>query len=220
MGNNRNGYLNYNLKIVTPDEDKKYFVYRHIRLDTNEVFYVGFGKMNNAYPSRATKVYSRNRRWNEIVKTTDWYAEIIFQSDDKDEISNKEIEFIKLYGIIDEGGTLCNRSTGGDKNYKFSDEKRKEMSLDFINYWKNKTHPMKGIPKTKEHRSKLSENAYRRKTIYCETNGKEYSSIKKCIIDIFGEFKKGYENGIRDKFKLGLPYKGYTFHYNYNKNAK
>ena len=221
MGNNKQGYLNHKLKIVLPYEEYEYYVYRHIRLDTNEVFYIGYGKLNNGYPNRATKKYSRSNIWNEIIKCSNWCSEIIYQSNSIEEILEKEKEFIRLYGMKDEGGTLCNRSTGGsNRGSKLSKLKRDEMSKNFKYYWSEREHHLKGIEKSKSHKKKLSENSYMNSETYCENNGKYYNSLRDCIKDIFGEFKKSYENGIRNNLKKGLPYKGFKIIYKFKQNAK
>ena len=84
-------------------------VYRHIRLDTNEVFYVGIGKGNRPYHKR------RNRIWNSITKRTDYRVDVIFDDMTREEACEKEREFIALYGRIDlKTGTLANLTAGGD----------------------------------------------------------------------------------------------------------
>lgn len=221
MGNNKLGYLNLDLKIVLPYEEYKYYVYRHVRLDNNSVFYIGYGKLNNGYPNRATKKHSRNIEWYIITDNSEWYSEIIYQSNNLEEILEKEIEFIKIYGLKDEGGILCNRSNGGqNKGSILTKEKKDEMSKHFKEYWSEREHHFKGVPKSKEHIKKLSENSYMNSETYCENNGKYYRSLRECIKDIFGEFKKTYENGIRNNLKKGLPYKGYKIIYKFKQNAK
>lgn len=86
-------------------------VYRHIRLDTNEVFYIGIGKSE----TRAYKKDGRNRIWNHIVNKTKYRVEIILEDLTVEEAENKEREFIKLYGRIDlKTGTLSNLTVGGE----------------------------------------------------------------------------------------------------------
>lgn len=97
-----------------------YYLYRHIRLDKNEPFYIGIGKRINeeiikyTY-TRSMQTTRRNRFWKNIVAKTDYEVEILFESETKDEIIKKEIEFITLYGRKDLGtGTLCNLTNGGE----------------------------------------------------------------------------------------------------------
>jgi len=114
-----------------------YFVYRHIRLDTNKVFYVGRGrtfKRKGVNRERSIvdlywRAYSKSKRtfwWNNIVSKVGYEVEIMYESDDFNEICEKEKEFIKLYGRKDLGlGELVNMSDGGDGNPGFSDESKK-----------------------------------------------------------------------------------------------
>jgi len=94
----------------------QYYLYRHIRLDNNQPFYIGVGKKNKhqgAY-SRAMDRKNRNDIWKGIEKRTDISVEIVLETDDKDFIVKKEIEFISLYGkIISNTGTLANMQNGG-----------------------------------------------------------------------------------------------------------
>jgi hypothetical protein len=92
-----------------------WYVYRHIRLDKNEPFYVGIGNKKDylrAYEKHPSK---RNIIWNKIVSKTDYEVEIIYDEVTKTEASEKEKEFISLYGRIDlKSGILCNLTDGGD----------------------------------------------------------------------------------------------------------
>jgi hypothetical protein len=91
-------------------ELNNYCLYRHIRLDKNEVFYIGISSNKKRPFSR----FSRNKYWNNIIKITDWKVEIVIDNLSRKEIEEKEIEFIKLYGRKDLGlGTLCNLTDGG-----------------------------------------------------------------------------------------------------------
>lgn len=102
--------------------EEVFYIYRHIRKDKNEPFYIGLGKVYNPkakthekYYSRAFQKTKRNRFWNFIVEKTDYKVEIIFEASDRKTIIEKEIEFISLYGRRDLGkGTLVNMSDGGD----------------------------------------------------------------------------------------------------------
>lgn len=101
---------------------KKFYLYRHVRLDKNEVFYIGIGSkskkdMTQDRPSRALNFKKRNRFWMSVYNKTKIEVEIVLESDDYDFIKQKEIEFIKLYGRKDLGlGTLVNMTDGGELN--------------------------------------------------------------------------------------------------------
>ena len=89
------------------------YVYRHIRLDKNEPFYIGIG--SDKYYKRANRKTTRNNIWNKIVEKTDYEIEILLDDLTWDEACEKEKEFISLYGRIDNGtGILSNLTDGGD----------------------------------------------------------------------------------------------------------
>jgi hypothetical protein len=113
-----------------------YYLYRHIRLDKNEPFYIGIGTI---YPNRKTfnsiylRAFLRCRRslfWKNITLKTLYKVEIILESENYEFIKQKEIEFIKLYGRKDNGtGCLVNHTDGGEGNtgYIFSEETKEKL---------------------------------------------------------------------------------------------
>jgi hypothetical protein len=103
-------------------------LYRHIRLDKNEPFYIGIGNSIRPY------IKNRNRIWKSIVKKTKYRVEILFDGLNLKEACEKEVEFIKLYGRIDLGnGILSNMTDGGDYfgcfGYKHTDESKIKLSI-------------------------------------------------------------------------------------------
>lgn len=138
-----------------------HYLYRHIRLDTNEVFYVGIGTVNKnesissheRYYRRAYNNSKRNIFWKRVVSKTTYEVEILLESDDYDFIKQKEIEFISLYGRRDLGkGTLVNLTDGGENcGFKRSQESIQKQK----DYYKITPHPSKGIPRTEETKDKL-----------------------------------------------------------------
>lgn len=100
----------------------KHYLYRHVRLDKNEVFYVGIGTKYKPFSTLKTTEYERgycksgrNPYWHRIVKKTEYRVEIILESEDYDFIKKKEVEFIALYGRRDLcKGTLTNLTDGGE----------------------------------------------------------------------------------------------------------
>lgn len=142
------------------------YVYRHIRLDKNEPFYIGIGSDDKYY--RANKKSQRNIHWKRVVAKTDYEVEIILDDLTWDKACEKEKEFIKLYGRNNYGGILTNMTDGGDgalglcftkeskeklsnsikewhKNYKISDEQKKKTSIRFKEFNKNKEFTEKRI---------------------------------------------------------------------------
>lgn len=89
------------------------YVYRHIRNDKNEPFYIGIGSDKN-YKRANTKEY-RNKIWLAIVNKTPYDVEILIDDIPYNRAKEKEIEFIKMYGrIITNDGPLANMTGGGD----------------------------------------------------------------------------------------------------------
>jgi hypothetical protein len=103
------------------------YVYRHIRLDKNEPFYIGIS--NDVNKGRSREKTRRSKLWNRIVDKTDFDVEILFDDIPYHEAKAKEIEFIELYGRIDLGnGTLANLTNGGDGTINPSQETRDKIS--------------------------------------------------------------------------------------------
>lgn len=123
----------------------KYYLYRHIRLDKNEPFYIGIGtKSKKGCYDRSYSKYGRNPIWKKIINKTEFVIEILMESNNKTFIKQKEVEFIKLYGkIIDKTGILANMSNGGDgsSGYTMSNTQREKISISkkgSKGYWKGK----------------------------------------------------------------------------------
>jgi hypothetical protein len=106
------------------------YVYRHIRLDKNQPFYIGIG--TDLTYKRAKEKSRRNIIWNRIANKTDIDIEILFDGLSFEEAKIKEIEFIKLYGRIDTNtGILSNMTDGGDGtiNKIYTKEYREKLSI-------------------------------------------------------------------------------------------
>lgn len=122
------------------------YLYRHIRLDKNIPFYIGIGS-DETY-SRANSNKNRNNHWLNIVSKTQYDVEILFEHDDYEFIKEKEIEFISLYGRINNNtGILSNLTDGGDGclGLIHSDASKIKMSI-----------PNKGKIISKKQRDKVS----------------------------------------------------------------
>jgi hypothetical protein len=105
------------------------YVYRHIRLDKNEPFYIGIGSDDKYY--RANKKSQRNIHWKRVVAKTPYEIEIMLDNLTWDEACEKEREFIKLYGRVNlKTGPLTNMTDGGDGTLGLvvSDETREKLS--------------------------------------------------------------------------------------------
>jgi|VirMetMinimDraft_7_1064189.scaffolds.fasta_scaffold06336_3 hypothetical protein len=89
------------------------YVYRHIRKDTNQPFYIGVGLTDDNY-HRAGVKSKRNKYWKNIVAITEYDIHILFDNISDELAFKKEIEFISIYKRIEDGGTLCNMTLGGE----------------------------------------------------------------------------------------------------------
>lgn len=87
------------------------YVYQHIRLDTNEVFYIGIGKENK----RAFDKRSRNKHWHHIANKVGYSVDIVAEGITWEEALNLEKQLIKTIGRKDLGlGPLVNMTEGGE----------------------------------------------------------------------------------------------------------
>lgn len=128
------------------------YVYRHIRIDINQPFYIGVGDDEDYV--RANSVSGRNERWKEIVSKTDYEVEIIFDNISKNEAFDKEIEFIRLYGREDvDTGILANKTNGGEGVFGMS-----EYARDCIRKSRMGNSTRKGATHTEYSKRKISES--------------------------------------------------------------
>lgn len=139
-----------------------HYVYRHRRLDTNEIFYIGKGSTYPAHTnsksckkkySRAFNKKSRNSWWNNISTKTDFVVEIIAIGLIEEEAFELEEFLITLYGRKDLGtGILVNMTSGGEgtcgiiRSTSFIENIRERNSGDKNKWYKcsPKDHPMFG----------------------------------------------------------------------------
>lgn len=168
--------INQTIKFMI-QEQGKYYLYQHVRVDKNEIFYIGIGtKYNNEKRyKRAHDKRNRNIFWKRITAKTEWKVEILLESDNHDFILQKEVEFIKFYGRKNLGkGTLANLTDGGEGNtgVVVSEERRKQMSQ-----WAKQ---MVKSPKFLEMLSKMDYSHLKKKVYQYNLDGnfvKEWSSL-------------------------------------------
>jgi hypothetical protein len=211
----------------------QYFVYRHIRLDTNVPFYIGIGKKPKDYTGhrtefkRAFNTSHRNKYWKNIVNSTDYRVEILFESSDLEIIKEKEIEFISLYGMKQDGGTLSNMTSGGEftpsevyafrKNFKHTEETK--LRLSEVNKGRKATEETKKIlseinKKNKSHerlnfegsceKAKVSRRNGLPEVLYVPT-GKVYNSLPDACeelgLNLANERRRMYRKSIYSPFQ-------------------
>jgi hypothetical protein len=169
-----------------------WYVYKHIRMDSNEVFYIGIGNKKNferAYEFRKDK---RNPIWWKIYNKTNILVEIVFEGLSKENASTKEQELIKKYGRIDlNEGTLCNLTDGGDGiwNCKRSEETKKILSILKL----GDKNPMYGKKQSDETKKKRSQSLTGQKRGEDTKKKQSLSSVSSGQAKSVNVYK--YENG-------------------------
>lgn len=104
------------------------YVYRHIRLDKNQPFYIGIGSDDEF--RRASSTIGRNKFWKAISTKTEYEIEILMDGLTWEQACEKEKEFIALYGRRDKKqGSLVNLTDGGEGgNGMIVSEKNKQKA--------------------------------------------------------------------------------------------
>jgi hypothetical protein len=161
------------------------YLYRHIRLDKNEPFYIGIGSDCNY--KRAHNMKGRSYSWKDIAYNNPYKIEIILDDLTWEEACEKEIEFIRLYGRRDlNEGILVNMTNGGEGQVgrKINEQTRSKMrkpktsiakqnmKLSHLerdySYLKNKAGAKKGVKKSQKHKQLIKKAADNKKIkIYC-----------------------------------------------------
>lgn len=142
-----------------------YYVYRHYKKNTNEVFYIGMGKEVNFRRSRSKRY--RNNHWHNIVNKYDFNVEIVAENLTEQEAIELEIFLIQSYGRLDLGtGCLVNMTDGGEGVFNPSLENISKKS---------------GVNSKMSKRVKDMDNniIYNSLTECCHINNLNYSSMKR-----------------------------------------
>ena len=202
-----------------------YYLYRHIRLDKNEPFYIGIGKKLNSFNfweqeyKRAYEIANRNNWWYNITSKTDFEVEIMYESDSVDEIKKKEIEFIALYGRKDLGkGTLVNLTDGGDGIKNINEKIRQILSNKAkLRILKNPEYQKQLIKKALEAKRKevyqFDINGILINKFYNTVEAGNYIKSAACLVSTrcrTNSYLKGYywsfvENPVFNKSKMFIP---------------
>lgn len=154
------------------------YLYRHIRLDKNEPFYIGIG--SDAKYKRANSINPRTKHWKNIISKTEYRVDIVMDNLSWDEACEKEKEFIAIYKRNCDGGILCNLTIGGEGAFGriLSEETKSKISkkVSGIN------HGMYGKSHSEAAKNKIIETASK-KVINIETN-QIFTSIKNAAISM------------------------------------
>jgi hypothetical protein len=186
----------------------EFYIYFHITLDTNEIFYIGKGKKSRAWSKR-----NRNKLWHNISAKHGYKVEIIFKTYKENEafdLEIKKIEELKPRANLTNGG----QGTSGLKHdpvlVAFRNKKNKELNatpegkltkslaqkeaqnrpevkekvkLGLRKYYENLKnnnilHPLKGIPRSDKVKKRISESQKGEKGFW---HGKTTAVAKKVI---------------------------------------
>lgn len=156
------------------EELNNVYVYRHRRLDTNKIFYVGISKTKNF--KRAYSKNNRNIHWKRIVNKTDYNVEILKSNLTWKDACELESFLIQEYGRKDlNTGILINMTDGGDgvNNKIWTKHSRKKASISATGKKMSK--------EAKEKMSKFwknSKNSNRSNIVLDTQNGIFYNSLK------------------------------------------
>jgi hypothetical protein len=145
-------------------------LYKHIRIDTNDIFYIGIGKnIKRAYSNR-----NRNKYWKHIVNKTDYIVEVIKDDLTWEQACEEEIKLIKHYGRKDlNEGNLVNMTDGGEGNVNLSTESKLSKGEKISKLKKGVPNlKLRNKPKSEEHKLKIK-LANIGKTYSNETNKKK-----------------------------------------------
>jgi group I intron endonuclease len=142
-----------------------FYIYRHTRPDTNEVFYVGKGNNLDKRKPKYFRAQFKKRRsifWNKVVlkNNGNYEVEIIFECENESFCNKKEKEFISLYGRRDIGkGTLVNLTDGGDgsSGLVYTNEMREKLIKRL-----KENHPRLGSKHSEKSKEAMSESAKQR----------------------------------------------------------
>lgn len=153
-------------------------IYRHIRLDTNEVFYIGIGTI--------IRPYSKSRRskfWNNIVNKTNYEVQILKSDLTWEEAIELEIILISYYGRKDIGtGILCNMTDGGEGSFGRSQTQECKNKISKAN--KGRKSITKGRVRSLEHSLNISKgkkgkrNLKNGKKVIDKDTGLVYDSLR------------------------------------------
>lgn len=175
-----------------------FYVYAHIRNDSNTVFYIGKGKERRAFVKRSRSTY-----WKRIVQKAGYTVKLLAENLSESEALELEILIISEYRRF--GVNLCNLTDGGEgsSGYKHSFESiekikiiqknRKPMSLET----KQKISLIhKGKPKnrTEEHTKKLNAS---RKGRTPHNKGKKFSDETRAKLSASMKGRVAWNKGIK-----------------------
>jgi hypothetical protein len=187
-------------------------VYRHHRLDKNEVFYVGIGNKE----SRAFDMVNRNHIWKGIKSRSEVDVEIVARDLSWELACDLEQLMISEYGRIDlQSGTLANLTDGGDgsvgvKQSQETIDKRANSNRGRKNTEETKrkmSKARKGIVFTAEHlenlrTSHLGQKGWNAKEVIDLQTGFAYDSLREGCLSVGVSYKAEWAKQNRKSKKV------------------
>jgi predicted RNA-binding protein with RPS1 domain len=115
------------MQIPLLTDDRRFYVYEHLRADTGEVFYVGKGTRKRA--QLATR-HHRSKWWQRVVEKAGGFS-IRYCAQGLTDNEAKALEIAKIAELRAMGVDLCNMTNGGDgtSGYVKSAEWRRKVGL-------------------------------------------------------------------------------------------
>ena len=154
------------------DEDRKFYVYSHLRKTDRSVFYIGKGS-----GSRCKSKSGRNRHWHNIVKKNGYLIEII-----KDKMTNEEACSLEIKLIKENRSDLCNVASGGESGLvgiKLTDEHKEKLRIAKLGKKQSKEHAersaMAKVGK-KQPRDAVEETISKKRKKVINSNGEVFKS--------------------------------------------
>ena len=162
-------------------EDRRYYVYGYIRLDTNTYFYIGKGT-----DIRYKRIDLRSKHFKHIMDKTECIVEILYDNLTEEEALGIECylihELVFEYGYSididgnrseEKGCHLVNCTWGGEgiSGYKYTEEQREKCARhgeqNGMYGRKGELSPHYGKVYSEEHKNKIKLSNPRRKRVYC-----------------------------------------------------
>ena len=175
------------------DEERRYYVYGYIRLDTNTYFYIGKGT-----GIRYKRIDLRSKHFKNILNTTECAVEII--EDNLTEEEALELEQTLIESLVFEEGYsiefdhytdknegfnhLVNNTFGGEgiSGYKHTDATKKKCThygeSNGMYGKKGELSPHFGKVYSDDHKNKIKMSNPKRKRVYCIELDVEFNSYR------------------------------------------
>ena len=170
-------------------------VYKHLKKDTNEVFYVGEGNL-----TRPFTMTSRNQHWHNVVNKYGYDIEIVKGGLSKEEALQLEYEMITEIGL-DNLSNIVEDNRYGHKNH--TEETKRKIG-----------EANKGKKHTEESKQNMSKGQKGKKVWNKGLKGVQKSSKRKIVLDTINGI---YYESLREASDL-LKIKYGTLSYQINNN--